>query len=110
MKDDYQTFSMACLLLVLLLGFMYYVATPARSQEAPSACGPKDKIDKRIWTQFGESPVGIGITNGGILYVTANPVTGTFTIIMRRPDGVACVMMGGTGWADVETLVPGRSL
>lgn len=109
MKQDHHTFALACLILALLLGCMYWIATPARSQENP-ACGPRAEIDKRMWVQFGESPIGAGVTPGGILYVTANPQTGSFTIILRRPDGIACVMMGGTGWADVEALIPGRDI
>lgn len=110
MKDDYQTFSMACLLLVLLLGFMYYVATPARSQDA-RPCLPKLEMDKKLWNQFGESPIGAGLADsGGILYLTTNPKTGSFTVLIRRPDGITCMMTGGRGWADIESLIPGRDL
>lgn len=76
-------------------------------QSQPQPCGPRDQVEKRIWKQYGESVIGAGIVPGGTLYVTANPTTGTFTILLRRPDGMACVLMGGTGFAQGEPKTPG---
>jgi hypothetical protein len=78
------------------------------AQQSP--CGPTGQVEKRIHDQYGESIVGAGITPGGILFTLANPETGTFTILLRRPDGMTCVLMGGTGWASQEPTKPGKSL
>lgn len=96
-----------CVILMLVL-LIAYVAQPARSQPAP--CGPRNAVEKRIWTEYGESIVGAGLSQGGIVYVTENPQTGTFTILIRRPDGTACVMLGGSGWASIDAVTPGRDL
>jgi ABC-type enterobactin transport system permease subunit len=83
---------------------------PAIAQEAPQPCGPTGTVEARISKQYGESLVGAGIVPGGVLFTTANPETGTFTIMLRRPDGVTCVMMGGTGYAFQEPKKPGVDL
>jgi hypothetical protein len=78
------------------------------AQQSP--CGPTGAVEKRIADQYGESIVGAGITPGGILFITMNPETQTFTIMLRRPDGQTCVLMGGTGYATAEPETPGKPL
>lgn len=78
------------------------------AQQSP--CGPTGIVEKRIADQYGESIVGAGIVAGGILFVTSNPQTGTFTIMLRRPDKQTCVLMGGTGYATQEPMKPGKDL
>jgi hypothetical protein len=75
-----------------------------------SPCGPTGVVEKRIATQYGESIVGAGIAAGGVLFVTANPVTGTSTVMLRRKDGQTCVLQGGTGYATIEAIKPGVDL
>lgn len=77
-------------------------------QQTP--CGPTGMVEKRIASEYGESIVGAGVVNGGILFTLANPDTGTFTILLRRPDGMTCVLMGGTGYATTEAVKPGIKL
>ena len=78
------------------------------AQQQP--CGPTGMVEKRIHDQYGESIVGAGIVPGGILFTLANPDTGTFTILLRRPAGQPCVMMGGTGYATTEAVKPGTDI
>ena len=70
-------------------------------------CGPTGIVEKRIAKEYGESIVGAGITPGGILFTLTNPDTGTFTILLRRPDGMTCVLMGGTGYTAQEAVKAG---
>jgi hypothetical protein len=78
------------------------------AQQSP--CGPTGIVEKRIHDQYGESIVGAGIVAGGILFTLTNPQTQTFTILLRRPDGQTCVLMGGTGYATAEPEIPGKPL
>lgn len=71
-------------------------------------CGPTGQVEKRIADQYGESIVGAGITQGGIMFLTSNPQTGSFTILLRRPDGQTCVLMGGTGYATEDAVKSGE--
>jgi hypothetical protein len=78
------------------------------AQQSP--CGPTGMVEKRIATQYGESIVGAGVVSGGVMFLTTNPETGTFTIMLRREDGQTCVLMGGTGYATAEAVKKGLEL
>lgn len=93
---------------------LWLVATPAQSQEAPSLpCAPSAKVEAGIAKQYGESLAAVGMaTNDGVVAVLANPTTGTFTIILRRPGGLSCLVIAGKGFTLVpaEKTVPGSDL
>ena len=78
------------------------------AQQSP--CGPTGMVEKRIVAQYGESIVGAGVVPGGILFITSNPDTGSFTILLRRPDNQTCVLMGGTGYATTDAVKKGLPL
>jgi hypothetical protein len=77
------------------------------AQQSP--CGPTGQVEARIAKQYGESVVGAGVTPGGIMFITANPVTGTFTVMLRK-GGQTCILQGGTGYATVEAIQPGEKI
>lgn len=77
---------------------------------AQAQCGPTGTVERRIHDQYGESIIGAGVVPSGSLFVTVNPVTGSFTVLLRREDGQTCVMTSGTGWATLEATIPGRSI
>ena len=113
MKQDRHTFAMACLFLALLLALMYVIATPARPQVAPrqEPCGPTKNIVKMLKEKYGETPSVAGITDDNApMLIFSNPKTGTFTITVRRPGGVSCLMFGGNSWTLVEQEIEGTSL
>jgi len=91
-----------------LVAVLVLIASPALAQESP--CGPTGKVEARIAKEYGESLVGAGITPGGVLFTTMNPQTGSFSILLRRPDGQTCVLMGGTGYAMQDPEKPGVKL
>ena len=78
--------------------------------QAQQPCGPTGLVEKRIHDQYGESIVGAGVVaDGSVMFLTTNPESGTFTI-MRRKDGLTCVLMGGTGYTTLEALQKGTNL
>jgi hypothetical protein len=83
---------------------------PSAAFAQQSPCGPTGAVEKRIHDQYGETIVGAGVVAGGILFTLANPISGSFTILLRRPDGQTCVLMGGTGYATLESIKPGTDL
>jgi hypothetical protein len=103
---------LASFILACLLTAMHIIATPARSQtvQPQMPCMPRAILEKQIKSQYGESVVGAGLTPVGVLYVTANPVTGTFTVVMRKDDGTACIVGGGKGWTSITPEIPGTNL
>jgi len=78
------------------------------AQQQP--CGPTGQVEKRIADQYGESIIGAGVVDGGVMFLTTNPDTGTFTIMLRRKDGLTCVLMGGTGFATQDAIKKGTDL
>lgn len=99
-------------LLTMLLVVMFYIATPAHSQEVPqSPCAPTANIEAMLKEKYGETPGQVGITDSDIpLVIYTNPQTGTFTITIRRGGGVSCFMVGGSSWTAVEQDKPGVGL
>lgn len=113
MKDDSHTFAMACLFLALLLALMYVIATPARPQVAPrqEPCGPTKNIVKMLRDKYGEVPGTAAITDDNApMLIFTNPKTGTYTITIRRPGGITCLVLSGNSWTPVEQEKPGTSL
>lgn len=83
--------------------------SPAAAQ-TPMACEATDKLNQRLASEYGESITSAGISPGGIIYVTSNPESGTFSIILRRNDGQSCILIGGIGYATIEAIQQGRDL
>jgi hypothetical protein len=78
--------------------------------QAQQPCGPTGQVEKRIHDQYGESIVGAGVVDGGTMFLTANPDSGTFTIMLRRKDGMTCVLMGGKGFATLDAVKKGQGI
>ncbi len=84
-------------LLTIVLVVMFYIATPAKSQEAPP-CGRAVDLHKQLEKHYGETVTAGGIVGTGYLEILTSKA-GTFTIIMRRLDGTGCIVAGGKGFA-----------
>jgi hypothetical protein len=112
MKQDHHAFALACLILAILLGCLYWIATPARSQTAPqSLCGPTPNIIAMLFSKYGERPGIAGLTDNNIpVLIFTNPKTGTFTITIRRPGNMSCLMTSGTSWTPIEQPKEGVDL
>lgn len=110
---DKHTFAMGCLFIALLLALMLVIATPSQSQLPPNQtpCGPTAKMMKMLKEEYGETPSAAAITDGNApLLIFSNPKTGTFTITIRRPGGLTCMMTGGNSWTLVEQPKEGTDL
>ena len=71
---------------------------------AQPVCGPRAEIVAALADQYKEQAAGRGSAIGrdGIvvfeLYVSA---TGSWTLLMSRPDGVSCIFVAGGNWEPV---------
>lgn len=85
-------------------------ASAAVAQEAPP-CGPSSVVESTLLKKYGESIVGAGIDGQGMpVFIVSNPLTGSFTIIGRRPGNITCIITGGTGYTAVAPETPGNNL
>jgi hypothetical protein len=80
------------------------------AQASQMQCGPRAAIEGYVHRQLNQSPVGAGIVESGTVYVLTNPLTGTFTILLRKPDGTVCFIAAGKGWASMVPETPGHGL
>lgn len=78
------------------------------SGTAQAFCLPRDEMLKQWGKEYAEIPDHDGLgSNGGVIEVWVSP-TGTFTIILSRPNGLSCVMKAGTNWGPVKKKAKGE--
>lgn len=76
-------------------------SSPVLAQEEPP-CGPYEDITRSLTNlPYEEVATNVGIMQGYLLELFVNETTGTFTIIMLKPGGLACLMAVGEHWTDL---------
>lgn len=77
-------------------------AAPAAAQGA--LCGDRETIVQRLESKYGEQRVGLGVgRENGVVEVYTSARTGTWTILMTFPTGLACLMAAGEAWEAIAT-------
>ena len=72
------------------------IPTPAVAQQG---CVERDKALTRLETKFAESPISMGVTDGGgLIEVLATDDGKTWTIIVTTPQGMSCLVAAGEDW------------
>ena len=67
--------------------------------QAQAPCAPRDMLIERLDEQYGEQLQSLGLQpDGSILEIYANLETGTFTVLVSRPDGSSCMSGSGQMW------------
>lgn len=75
------------------------LAPPAMAQS--TVCMPRDALTASLQTKYSETLGGGGLQSAGRLIELWRSVeTGTFTIILTRPNGTSCVLASGAHWYD----------
>lgn len=73
-------------------------ATPAAAQTR-GACLPHQTAVSKLEQGYGEQRVGLGIgPSGGAVYELYVADTGTWTILVTRPNGLSCIAASGDSW------------
>lgn len=74
-------------------------AGPAVSQAEPRPCAAREQVVARLAERFGETLQSIGMRGAdAMIEVYASEATGTWTILLTRPDGAACLIASGDAW------------
>lgn len=97
---DIGFWSTAWLMAISLLCLLFVIGTPAWPQEAPARppCAPASDIHSMLEKQYGETVTAAGVVGEEFMEILTSKA-GTFTILMRRLDGTACIVAGGKGFA-----------
>jgi hypothetical protein len=76
-----------------------YLAAPAFAAPLPvGKCGKWDDVLKEHYKATGELPETGGVVQGGVLTLTLNPDTKTFSIFVQPSPEVMCAMAYGMHW------------
>jgi len=71
-----------------------------------SHCADRDLVVERLQSKYHEELAAGGIqkaaATNAIVEVWASHESGTFTVLLTRPDGVTCVMATGTDWHQLD--------
>jgi hypothetical protein len=60
-------------------------------------CGPKQMVTEQLGERYGEVTFASGIVIDNSVKFFGNPQTGTWSMVVIRPDGLACVIAIGEG-------------
>ena len=78
---------------------------PANAQMNPSRCGAHDDIRAALSDRYEEKQSAIGmIGDHSLVEIYVSP-SGTWTILMTRPNGSSCIMAAGHSWEQVPILL-----
>jgi hypothetical protein len=93
----------------LILAVFLLLAALVLPVFAQDRCLPWPAILEQLADRWGEAPMWEGTrADVGRFVVLANPDGTTWTILLRRPDGQACALAAGEGWALPAAPKPGE--
>ncbi|PKQ11623.1 MAG: hypothetical protein CVT70_12830 [Alphaproteobacteria bacterium HGW-Alphaproteobacteria-1] len=83
------------------------LAPPTVAQAQTVACLPRAALIERLEGRYKEQLAGGGLQSPQqLLEVWASDQTGSFTVFVTRPDGVACVVATGQHWNSAPAETP----
>jgi hypothetical protein len=85
--------------------------TPHAEAEDRQACAERGEVIRKLEERFGETLRSIGLQQDeNLVEVYSSERTGTWTILMTRPDGMSCLLAAGELWEqDAQPLrKPGK--
>jgi len=76
---------------------------------AQTQCGDREKMERRLAEKFGESRRGSGFDGTYVVALWASTDSGSWTILLLRPNGIACIGASGMNWRDDDwkNIIPG---
>ena len=69
-------------------------------------CAARAVVVADLASGYAERPVSMGLASNGAVIEMFLSDAGTFTIVMTRPDGLACLMAVGDNWEDLPIWRP----
>jgi hypothetical protein len=92
------------LMTTLVLAAVASVALPPAPARAQMVCGKRADIISQLSEKYGETRRSMGLAAGrGVVELYASEETGSWTILMTSPQGIACMMAAGQAF-EVEPV------
>ena len=70
-----------------------FLCMPAAAHDLP--CGKREKIIAQLQQKYGEVVIFRGIVEGAMAELWYSPRKQTWTVVVSRANGTACLMVGG---------------
>lgn len=87
------------LITTLLSATVAFSATAPAAAQMRGGCLPHDVAVSKLAQGYGEHRVGLGIGSAGnAVYELYVADTGTWTILVTRPNGLSCIAASGDSW------------
>jgi hypothetical protein len=89
------------------LAFILLSATLAGSWAIPAtaqqqlACGKREDMVKALFSQYSEEQRAIGLAHQTAIIEVFTSKTGSWTILLTKPDGASCIVGAGEAWEDI---------
>lgn len=90
-----------------VLGGLFLCAAGSGAATAQMICGARAEVAASLERNHGERPVAMGLSEGGAVIEVFASARGSFTIVITRPGGPACLMAAGEGWEHLPPLAAG---
>lgn len=88
----------------LIVALITTIFTPSTALAQGASCGDSAALFAGLSDRYGESIQSLGMTDAGVVVqMWANVETGTWTAVVMRPDGIACVVASGQGFERVDS-------
>jgi hypothetical protein len=86
-------------------------APPAMAQVAvviPQICEAHADLAEALGARYDETSLGLGLQSAEqLVEIWRSTETGSWTILVVKPDGIACIIGSGTNWFDELAEVEG---
>jgi hypothetical protein len=63
------------------------------------SCGPREALVQQLQGKFGEMRQGVGLRGSDAIFeIWSSEETGSWSIVVTRPNGVSCIVAAGQDW------------
>lgn len=101
--------SLTSLLARTVVGIALLACTPHAEAAETGACAARGEVVAKLAQRFGETLRSVGLQRAdGLVEVYASEKTGTWTILVTRPDGMSCLLAAGELWEEEPKAAPGE--
>jgi len=88
--------------LALMAGSAIVLGGTVAQAQAQMPCAPYKEVVDGLKRNHDELPAGLGDAGDGMaLLLFRTPSGSTWTLVIVRPDGVACMVADGQSWSDI---------
>ncbi|MBD3763836.1 MAG: hypothetical protein IE927_03635 [Rhodobacterales bacterium] len=90
--------------LIALAAPITLTAAPVAANPVP--CGPRAQVLAELTQRHGETRHGLGLAGPSAVVELYAAESGSWTILVTRPDGLACLLASGQGWQSLAEALP----